>query len=136
VTIEPRSSPYQRRQINHLATTGVLAKDRHDCGHSAFAKTVAPMTAADALEERCQGSRLVGGRRTSFGRRLACRTRCSVVDRTAARKRKRRGCRVMVAVTTGAGVVLGLVYTEQCSSGTRGRPRLTAPSTGSRSKRP
>jgi len=28
VTIEPRSSPCQRRQINHLATDGVLAKDR------------------------------------------------------------------------------------------------------------
>jgi hypothetical protein len=28
VTIKPRSSPYQRRQINHLATDGVLAKDR------------------------------------------------------------------------------------------------------------
>ncbi len=27
MTIEPRSSPYQRRQINHLATDGVLAKD-------------------------------------------------------------------------------------------------------------
>jgi IstB-like ATP binding protein len=28
VTIKPRSSPYQRRQINHLATDGVLARDR------------------------------------------------------------------------------------------------------------
>ncbi len=28
MTIEPRSSPYQRRQINHLATDRVLAKDR------------------------------------------------------------------------------------------------------------
>jgi hypothetical protein len=28
VTIEPRSSRYRRRQINHLATDGVLAKDR------------------------------------------------------------------------------------------------------------
>ena len=27
MTIESRSSPYQRRQINHLATDGVLAKD-------------------------------------------------------------------------------------------------------------
>jgi putative addiction module component (TIGR02574 family) len=27
VTIEPRSSRYRRRQINHLATDGVLAKD-------------------------------------------------------------------------------------------------------------
>jgi len=27
VTIEPRSSPYQPRQINHLATEGVFAKD-------------------------------------------------------------------------------------------------------------
>src|SRR3989442_15928058 len=29
---------------------------------------------------------------------------------------------------------LSFVYTEPCSSGTRGRPRSTAPSTGSRSK--
>jgi hypothetical protein len=28
VTIEPRSSPYQRRQIKHLAPDGVLAKDK------------------------------------------------------------------------------------------------------------
>jgi len=28
VTIERRFSPYQRREINHLATDGVLAKDR------------------------------------------------------------------------------------------------------------
>ena len=27
MTIEPRSSRYRRRQINHLATDGVLAKD-------------------------------------------------------------------------------------------------------------
>jgi len=32
VTIKPRSSPYQRRQINHLATDGVLAKDRSGKG--------------------------------------------------------------------------------------------------------
>ncbi len=32
MTIEPRSSPYQRRQIKHLATDGVLAKDRSGHG--------------------------------------------------------------------------------------------------------